>query len=169
MNCPTKARSDKERATWIGFSGGSEISGISSSRFTNFDASVVFFFGSEFNKFEKASTLAGEGVEDSMREISGRRAPPDLSGHSREDLAAPHERPQTAAGLKSQLDAGAVGSALHALIGWKNSLQRGSVYTTRKPSGGRRAEDSARSVGSTTLGQNLLPYSFFQVSLTSYI
>lgn len=72
VNYPTKARSAKERATWIDFSGGSEISGMSSKHFTNFAASIIFFFGREFNRLTKASTSEEGGEGNSVEAVIAR-------------------------------------------------------------------------------------------------
>lgn len=70
---PTRAHSDKERATWIGPSGGKAISGMSSSLLTNLAASTGFFLGREAKKDLKASAAEGGGGEEDPR---GDPAPP---------------------------------------------------------------------------------------------
>ena len=45
VNWSMRARSTNDRTTWIGVSGGREITRISSSFLINFAASAVFFFG----------------------------------------------------------------------------------------------------------------------------
>jgi len=47
VNCPTSTRSDIDKATCIGISGGRDTSDISSTLLTNFEASVFFFLGKE--------------------------------------------------------------------------------------------------------------------------
>lgn len=59
VNWPTRARSAKERATWIGVSGGREISGMFSGILTNLAASLFFFCGKPAKSWEKASADEG--------------------------------------------------------------------------------------------------------------
>ena len=59
VNCPTRARSASDKATWIGLSGGREISRTSSSFFTNLGGSVFFFYGKEANNELNASSTVG--------------------------------------------------------------------------------------------------------------
>lgn len=82
VNWPTRARSVRDRATWISLSGGREILGISSSFFTNFAASPFFFFGKDASGELKVSASEGGGG-------GGRPLGCDQNLHGCEEAIAP--------------------------------------------------------------------------------